>query len=88
MPKKREQLVAELAELIITSVNLKGKHASEILPETTLTSGGLSLDSLDILEIAVAVEQNYKVKIGGPDEGREIFKTVGSLADFVQSHSA
>ena len=87
MPKTREQLISELADLIISSVNLHHRKKEEITADTTLMAEGLGLDSLDILEIVVSIEQKYSVKISGPEEGRTIFQTVGTLANFLQSHN-
>jgi acyl carrier protein len=87
MPKTKDQLVSELAELIISSVNLKHKKKEEIFADTAMMQTGLELDSLDILEIVVSVEQKYNVKISGPEQGAVIFRTVGTLADFLHGQN-
>ncbi len=85
MNSERDRLVSELADLIISSVNLRNTKKEEISEHTGLMADGLALDSLDILEIVVAIEQKYQVKITGPEQGQTIFRTVGTIADFVQS---
>jgi acyl carrier protein len=87
MPKTRDELVTELAELIISSVNLRHRKKEEITGDTALMQTGLNLDSLDILEIVVSVEQKYNVKISGPEQGPIIFRTVGTLADFLREQN-
>jgi len=87
MNPDRERLVSELADLIISSVNLRSRKKEEITEDTPLMADGLALDSLDILEIVVSLEQKYKVKIAGPEQGQTVFRTVGTIADFVQSQN-
>ena len=87
MNPDRERLISEVADLIISSVNLRNTKKEAISEHTPLMGDGLALDSLDILEIVVALEQKYKVKITGPEQGQTIFRTVGTIADFVQSQS-
>lgn len=81
---KKDLLVSELADLILTSVNMRHKKKEEINADTAMMQTGLNLDSLDLLEIVVSIEQKYKVKIAGPEEGKTIFRTVGTLADFLE----
>jgi len=87
MNSDRDRLVSEVADLIISSVNLRNRKKEDISEHTPLMQDGLALDSLDILEIVVSLEQKYKVKITGPEMGLTVFQTVGTIADFVQSHS-
>lgn len=88
MPKTKEQLLTEVTDLIISSVNLAHRNRNEITADTPLMEQGLGLDSLDILEIVVTVEQKYGVKISGPEEGKTVFRTVGTLADYLHSKTA
>ena len=85
MPQMREKLVREIVDLIVEAVNLRHKNKDEITSDTPLVSAGLDLDSLDILEIVVAIENRYKVKIQDADEGKMIFQNIGTIADFVQA---
>jgi acyl carrier protein len=47
---------------------------------------GLGLDSIDALELIVLVEKKYGIRLADPSEGKAIFKTVGTLAEYVQQH--
>jgi acyl carrier protein len=79
------KLVNDLKTLIITSVNLHHMDPNAINDETSLRDGGLELDSVDILEVVVAVEQTYGVKINDADVGKKYFRTIGTIADYLES---
>jgi acyl carrier protein len=80
----RDQQEAELARLIVTTLNLD-IPASEIDPEAPLFADGLGLDSIDVLEIALAISQNYGVQLRSDDEAnREIFQSLRSLNHDIQ----
>jgi acyl carrier protein len=79
---------AELARLIVTTLNLD-IPASEIDPEAPLFGDGLGLDSIDVLEIALAISQNYGVQLRSDDENNaEIFRSLRSLAHDIQQRRA
>jgi acyl carrier protein len=75
----------ELAGLIVRTLNLDIK-ASEIDPEGTLFGEGLGLDSIDVLEIALAISQNYGVQLRSDDEqNAAIFQSLRSLNQHIQA---
>ena len=76
-------LVREMKELIIRELNLEGKTPADLDEAAPLFGAGLGLDSLDALQLAMAVEEKYQVKLPEGDEVRPIFASVQSLADFV-----
>ena len=78
----KAQLIEELKQLIITECD-KDVEAAEIDAEAPLMSGPLDLDSLDALQIALAVKERYGVRIEGGPDGRKAFATLSSLADFI-----
>lgn len=83
-----EKTAAEqrLAELIVDVLNLEDVTADDIEPEDNLFDGGLGLDSIDALEIAVAVSQNYNVHIKAEDEEtKTVFQTLRSLSAFIEA---
>jgi acyl carrier protein len=80
---QRSDLVLEIIDLVVSSLNLHFLDKSSITADTTLMAGGIGLDSVDILEIVVAVEQRYGVKIQNAQQGQEVFKNIGTIADFV-----
>jgi len=78
----------ELAELIVSALNLE-TPAAEIDPEAPLYGEGLGLDSIDILEIALAVSKRYGVQIRSDDNDNvRIFSSLRSLNEHVQQQRA
>ena len=77
-------LEAELKELIIDALELEDVTAEDIASEEPLFLEGLGLDSIDALELAMALEERYGVKVGDdPEQNQRIFASVRSLAAFV-----
>jgi acyl carrier protein len=75
---------AELAGLVVRTLNLD-MAASEIDPEAALFGDGLGLDSIDVLEIALAISQNYGVQLRSDDEqNAAIFQSLRSLNQYIQ----
>ena len=79
----------ELAQLIVESLNLDGVSPGEIDPEARLFGEGLGLDSLDMLELSMSVEQKYGVKLRSDDpDNAKIFASLRNLSQHIQSHRA
>ena len=79
-----QSLEDEIKQLIIEALVLEDFTAAEIDLEAALFVDGLGLDSIDALELAMALEERYGVKIGDdPDQNRQIFASVRALAAFV-----
>jgi acyl carrier protein len=76
----------DIKELIISSLNLSDVTPEQIVDDAPLFQEGLGLDSIDALELAVAIERKYRVTI--PDEavGKKVFSSVSSLAAYVGEH--
>jgi acyl carrier protein len=78
----------ELAQLIVTTLNLEISPA-QIEPTAPLYDEGLGLDSIDILEIALAVSKTFGVKLRADDKDNVlIFSSLRSLNDYIQQHRA
>ncbi|HEY2629844.1 MAG TPA: phosphopantetheine-binding protein [Usitatibacter sp.] len=76
---------AELASLIVESLKLEGVEPGSIEPEEPLFGTGLGLDSLDMLELSMTIEQKYGVKLRSDDPDNEkIFASLRSLAGHIQ----
>ena len=74
----------ELAELIVSTLNLE-MAAAEIDPVAPLYREGLGLDSIDILEIALAISRKYGVQIRSDDNDNvRIFRSLRDLNEHVQ----
>lgn len=76
---------AELKALIVKALNLDGITPESIADDAPLFDQGLGLDSVDALELVVAIEKKYKVKISETDTIRDAFRSVATLSDYVAS---
>ena len=77
----------ELKEALIESLNLEDITPDEIDNEAPLFGDeGLGLDSIDALEIILILERNYGICIANPAEGKSIFYSVRTLADFITAN--
>lgn len=81
-----EQLINELKEEIIEALNLEELTPAEIDENAPLFGDGLGLDSIDALELIVLLEKKYGIKLANPAAGKEIFKSVASIADYVSKN--
>ncbi len=82
MSDLREQLKAQ----IIEQLNLEDLTVADIQNDEPLFGDKLGLDSIDALEFIVLLEQNYGLKIKDPSEGKEIFQSINSLAEFIEKN--
>lgn len=78
----------KLAEILIQALDLEDISPDDIEPEAPMfgfeEEKGLGLDSIDALEIALAVSQNYGVQLKADDENnREIFSSLRSLSNYI-----
>jgi acyl carrier protein len=83
-----EQLMANLKRQIIEALNLKHLKPEDIGDDQPLFGEGLGLDSIDALELIVLLQQHYSVKVANPQDGPKIFKSVKTIAEFIQSNKA
>ena len=81
-----EDLVFELKEKIIEALNLEEMTPDSIDTDAPLFGEGLGLDSIDALELIVLIEKNYGIKLANPSEGKTIFQSVRTIADFISQH--
>ena len=81
-----EDLILKLKKEIINVLNREDITPEDIDPEAPLFGDGLGLDSIDALELIVLLEENYGVKIEDPKEGRKIFTSVKTIAEYIQKH--
>jgi acyl carrier protein len=77
----------ELAELIVTALNLEGVSPDDIDPEAPLFKTGLGLDSIDALELALEISKKYGFQLRSDDENNiRIFSSLRSLAAHVAAN--
>ena len=77
----------ELAQLLVESLNLDGVDPAAIDPDARLFGEGLGLDSIDALELALAVSKKYGFQLrSDSDENRRIFGSLRALSAHVEQH--
>ncbi len=81
-----EELILELKEKIIEVLNLEEMTPDDIKEDMVLFGEGLGLDSIDALELIVLMEKDYGIKLANPSEGKAIFKSVRTIAEYVNNH--
>jgi len=80
-----QDLERELKHLIVEALLLEDVNAEEIDSQAPLFGEGLGLDSIDALELVLAVNRKYGVEIKADAErNKETFRSVGSLASFIR----
>ena len=81
------ELQTEIKRLIIDALMLEDTSVEDIETDAALFDSGLGLDSIDALEIAIALENHYGVTVeDDPEKDQEIFASVASLARFVSEN--
>jgi acyl carrier protein len=77
------KLLEELRTRIVETLDLRDVDPDELTAESSFFDGGLNLDSIDILELAVMVEEEYGVSINNRELGEKVFITIGTLAQYI-----
>lgn len=81
-----DNLINELKTQIIDVLNLEEMTPEDIKNDAPLFGDGLGLDSIDALELIVLLEKQYGIKLANPGEGKDIFKSVTTIADYVSKN--
>ena len=82
-----EELILDLKQRMIEALNLEEMTPDDIDTDAPLFGeDGLGLDSIDALELIVLMEKRYGIKLASPAEGKAIFKSVRSIAEFVNEN--
>ncbi len=74
---------SRIKEIIVTSLNLEGMSPESIGDEDALFGEGLGLDSVDALELVVALEKEYGIAVESHEIDKSVFRSVATLAAFV-----
>lgn len=77
------ELKQRIKRALIEELDLRGKQESDIDDAAPLFGEGLGLDSLDALQLAMAIEERFGLTIPEGDEGRVVFASVNAIAEFV-----
>jgi acyl carrier protein len=81
-----DPLLEELRGKLVEAVGLTDVRPEDIDPDQPLVGEGLGLDSIDILELVVLLEEDYGVKVDNKELGRKVFASLRSLTDYVREH--
>jgi len=78
-----EELKSEIKQLLIKELDIRDRSEADIVDDEPLFGEGLGLDSLDALQLAMAIEERFGVKVPEGDAARPIFASVTALAEHV-----
>lgn len=81
-----DNLIIELKESIIEVLNLEDVTVDDIDNNAPLFGDGLGLDSIDALELIVLLEKNYGIKLSNAEEGKAIFQSINTMAEYIKVH--
>ena len=81
-----DSLILELKEEIIKSLNLEEMTPEDIDSDAPLFGEGLGLDSIDALELIVLLDKDYGIKLTDPKEGKVIFQSINTMAEYITTH--
>ncbi len=81
-----EDLILKLKKEIIEVLNLEDIKPEDIDENASLFGEGLGLDSIDALELIVLMEKNYGIRLQDPNQGKEIFKSIAVMADYISKN--
>ena len=87
MDEKTTQFRTQLKARLIEWLSLEGKTPDDIIDNQPLFKDGLGLDSLDAVEIVIALKREYGIPQASLENKREIFATFATLSDFVQANT-
>lgn len=79
---------SRIKHILVDALHLEGTDPSKIADDTPLFGEGLGLDSVDALELVVALEKEFGVRIQNHEVGREAFASVSALAAFIDGRLA
>ena len=82
---ERASLTQDIKRLVVSELDLRDRTAADISDDEPLFGGRLGLDSLDALQLAMAVEERFGVKIPEGEKARGVFASVAAIADFIEN---
>ncbi|PLX10407.1 MAG: acyl carrier protein [Marinilabiliales bacterium] len=79
-----EELLLKIKEQVIEVLNLEDIEPDDIDTDAPLFGDGLGLDSIDALELIVLLEKQYGIKIEDPKDGKKIFYSIRTIAEYIE----
>ncbi|MDH5478285.1 MAG: phosphopantetheine-binding protein [Nitrospinota bacterium] len=91
MPENSDRELAEIRrkikEILVEGLSLEHWTPEEIKDDEILFGQGLDLDSLDAAEIAVLIQRNFNFIVGDPEQTREAFYSISTLAEYIYQNT-
>ncbi|KAA0895041.1 phosphopantetheine-binding protein [Oryzomonas rubra] len=81
-----EELIPKVKQMIIESLRIEGMSPDEIETDAPLFGEGLGLDSIDALQLVVAMEKDFGVVVPDAATGTKVFASVRSMAEYIAEH--
>lgn len=78
-----EEFITEIKQLIIDALRIEGMSPEEIDADSPLFGEGLGLDSIDALQLVVAMEKNYGVVVPDAATGTKVFQSLRTMAAYI-----
>ena len=88
MQQTIEELTQQLRQELIKQLNLEDMLPENFDDNTPLFGDGLGLDSIDSLELVVLMDRNYGLKLKDPKEGRHVFYSIRTMAEYIYANQA
>ncbi|MBO7166117.1 MAG: acyl carrier protein [Kiritimatiellae bacterium] len=86
---QREELEQKIKEIVVSSLDLEDITIEDIETDVPLFGEGLGLDSIDALELGMAIRKNFNITFSSDKaENKKIFYSVKTLADYVETQTA
>jgi acyl carrier protein len=83
-----EELIDKVKQMIIDSLRIAGMSPADIETDAPLFGEGLGLDSIDALQLVVAMEKEFGVVVQDAATGAKVFQSVRSMAEYIAEHRA
>nr|MBF0223691.1 acyl carrier protein [Desulfobulbaceae bacterium] len=83
-----DELLRDLKIKLIAALNLVDVNPDDIDENAQFVGGELGIDSIDVLEMVVMIEKEYKVTINNKEIGEKVFSTLTSLAQYIRENSS
>ena len=82
----RDEVKRDLREMIVRELRLEDVKPEEVGDDLPLTGARLGFDSIDILELIVAIERRFGIRIKDAEVAATALATVNALADYILTH--